>query len=114
MNNDVNPGGKRAYVKAMHAANRDNASTQVFRDLSLNRPGRLSASGRGMRAGADTPTGSPEREEAVLKWRAERPGGGSPSGATHAQWTDWGSRNPNRASMASAVQRSAQKKHKKP
>lgn len=115
MADELNPGSKRAYVRAIHRIHHTQfeepgQKTEAFKSLAKDRPGRTSAAGRGLAVGSSTPTGSAERQAEVAKWRALRPGGGSPSGATHEQWVAWGSANPNRASMASGTLRAARKK----
>lgn len=73
---------------------------ESFREHGKARPGRASHAGRALRAGSDTLANTPERAQAVEEWKSRRPGGGSPSGATHSQWVSWGVQNPNRASNA--------------
>lgn len=118
---DAAAGAKRDYVRAMHRINftqfnEAGQKTAAFKALSAARPGRTSAAARGMRVGSTTPTKgpdggtSPERQAEVDAWKRERPrGGGRGVAAPHADWVAWGSRNPNRASMASKTMEAAKK-----
>lgn len=115
---DMGAGAKREYTEAIKRINatqfkKPGEKTEAFRALSKNRPGRTSAAARGLRVGSDTPTGSEEREQAVTQWKGQRPkGGGRGVAAPHKEWVAWGSRNPNRASMASKVLGEAKNKKK--
>jgi hypothetical protein len=75
----------------------------VFRQHGLQAPNRIKRAGQIMRSGAPKGAGkygTEERAAAVAEWQDQRPGGGSPSGASHEQWVAWGKANPNRASNA--------------
>lgn len=107
------------WVKGQHALNDATKNPEApnmgaaFHEHGLNRPGRKfraaaqlprineSAPVPYARTDQGTEQNTFERYKAVQKWRSERPGSGSPSGATHQQWVSWGSRNPNRGSNLS-------------
>lgn len=102
----------RQWVSTQHdinAARKDPETPNMgaaFHAHGLNRPGRkeraaamLPKTPKGVSQGTEANTF--ERYKAVKQWLSERPGGGSPSGATHQQWVAWGSRNPNIGSLRS-------------
>ena len=99
------------WIKQQHSINVSRYDLQspqnkgdVFRQHGLQAPGRYTRASAAMRRGTPEGAGAygtPERAKAVRQWQSERPGGGSPSGASHQQWVAWGTRNPNRASNAS-------------
>lgn len=105
---EPNKGSRKAWLSAMHRINATQFSSreersEAFREHGKARPGRVSQAARTLpksKSFSKSASGSAERDAEVKKWQSERPGGGRPSGATHAQWTAWGSRNPNRGSNA--------------
>jgi len=96
------------WVETQHSNHWAGERTPSFREHGKAAPGRAtraSATMNAVRSGEiakeQTAWNSPERAAAVREWQKQRPGGGSPSGATHQQWVSWGKSNPNLASNAS-------------
>lgn len=105
---DVNRGSRKAWLKTLHRIHYtqfedEGAKSEAFKEHAKTRPGRASQAARTLpksKSFSQFASGTPEREAEVKAWQRQRPGGGSPSGASHSQWTSWGSRNPNRGSNA--------------
>lgn len=123
---NTNPGSQRAWLETQYRINatqfaapekpgEPNKKTLAFREHAKTRPGRVAQAARTLpksKSFSTSPADSDERKAEVEAWKKQRPGGGSPSGATHEQWVGWGSRNPNRGSNAGRTQRSQPRKPK--
>ena len=97
---ETNPGAQQAWTKTVHRINagqfdKPGEKSAAFREHAMSRPGRIEQAARTLPQKTET------QYENTKEWLAARPkGGGRGVAAPHQEWVNWGSKNPNRKSMA--------------